>query len=135
MALELVIVTPEGEAYSGMVDQAVLPGSEGDFGVLEQHERFLAPLKHGALEIRVGGSSQWAAVSNGFADVSANKVVVLADVCALANDINVAMVEEERREAEAELAALPEVAEHEARRGELQDALLHASIRLEIADR
>ena len=51
MSLELTIVTPEGETFSGEVEQVVLPGSEGDFGVLEGHERFLSPLNHGALEI------------------------------------------------------------------------------------
>ena len=35
MALQLTIVTPEGEAFSDSVDTVVLPGSEGDFGVLE----------------------------------------------------------------------------------------------------
>jgi len=133
MALELVIVTPEGEAYSGVVEQAVLPGSEGDFGVLEQHERFLAPLKHGALEIRTSEGTEWAALSNGFADVSAEKVVVLADYCALAADIDVAMVEEEQREARAELAALAQVTDHEARRLELEEIIVNASVRLHVA--
>ncbi len=135
MALELVIVTPEGEAYSGTVDQAVLPGAEGDFGVLAEHERFLAPLKHGAIEIRTSAGSEWAAVSSGFADVSSDKVVVLADYCALAKNVDVAMVREERSEAEAELAALAEVQEHEARRSELEEILLHASIRIEVAEK
>jgi F-type H+-transporting ATPase subunit epsilon len=135
LALELVIVTPQGEAYSGTVDQAVLPGAEGNFGVLEQHERFLAPLKHGAIEIRTSAGSQWAAVSQGFADVSAEKIVVLADYCALAKDINVARVREERAETEAELAALHEVLEHEARRAELSEILTHAQIRIEVGEK
>ena len=41
MALELSIVTPEGQAYDGAVESVVLPGSEGDFGILEGHERLL----------------------------------------------------------------------------------------------
>ncbi len=135
MSLELIIVTPEGEAYSGVVDQVVLPGSEGEFGVLEQHERYLAPLKHGAVEIRVGSGSKWAALSNGFADVSAERVVVLADVCALAADIDVAMAEEEKQEAEAQLAALPEAAEHDARREALMDMLVHQAVRIEVANK
>ncbi|MBW2274420.1 MAG: ATP synthase F1 subunit epsilon [Deltaproteobacteria bacterium] len=135
MPIELIIVTPEGESFSGSVDQVVLPGSEGDFGVLEQHERFLAPLRHGAIEIKTGQSSDWAAVSSGFADVSAERVTVLADYCALAHDIDVAMAKEEQREAEAELAALPETNEHEARRAQLQDVLLHASIQLHVAEK
>jgi F-type H+-transporting ATPase subunit epsilon len=133
VAIDLIIVTPEGESFSGSVDQVVLPGSEGDFGVLADHERFLAPLRHGAIEIKTGKGSDWAAVSNGFADVSAERVTVLADYCALAHDVDVALAEEEQREAEAELAALPEINENEARRAQLQDVLLHASIRLHVA--
>ena len=135
MPIQLIIVTPEGESFSGSVDQVVLPGSEGDFGVLEHHERFLAPLRHGAIEIKTGQGSDWAAVSNGFADVSAERVTVLADYCSLAHEIDVAIALEEQREAEAELAALPETTENEARRAQLQDILLHASIRLHVAEK
>ena len=135
MAIELIIVTPEGESFSGSVDQVVLPGSEGDFGVLEHHERFLAPLRHGAIEIRTGQSSDWAAVSNGFADVSGERVVVLADVCALAADIDVAMAEEEQREAEAELAALPQHTDHDGHRKVLMDVLVHQAVRIEVANK
>jgi F-type H+-transporting ATPase subunit epsilon len=135
VSLELVIVTPEGQAFEGTVDQVVLPGSEGDFGVLERHERFLAPLKQGAVEIKTGKGSEWAAISHGFADVSGEKVVVLADYCALAQDIDVALVEHQKQEAEAELAGLPEVNENEARRAALQDQLLLAQIRINVASR
>ncbi|MGZ8716936.1 MAG: ATP synthase F1 subunit epsilon, partial [Gaiellaceae bacterium] len=41
MALELVIVTPQGQAFNAEVDTVVLPGTEGDFGVLPGHEAFL----------------------------------------------------------------------------------------------
>jgi F0F1-type ATP synthase epsilon subunit len=48
VSLELVIVTPTGEVYHGPVATVVLPGTEGDFGVLPGHERFLAPLRIGS---------------------------------------------------------------------------------------
>jgi len=113
----------------------VLPGSEGEFGVLERHERYLAPLQPGAVEIRQGTGSEWAALSNGFADVSAERVVVLADVCALAEDIDVAVSEKEKRAAESELAELPQDAEHDARRKVLQDNVQHHSARIEVANK
>ena len=52
MALELVVVTPEGEALSEVIDQVVLPGEAGEFGVLESHERFLTPLSLGPMQIQ-----------------------------------------------------------------------------------
>ena len=133
MSFELVIVTPEGEAFSGTVEQVVLPGAEGDFGVLERHERFLAPLKHGAVDIRYDGTSHWAAISNGFAEVSGDRVVVLADYCAHAAEIDVAIVEHERQIAQAELDALSETSENEARRLELREIMLHAQIRIQVS--
>jgi F-type H+-transporting ATPase subunit epsilon len=83
MALELTIVTPEGEAFAGPVDAVVLPGTEGDFGVLPQHERLLTALRPGPVEIRSGGTTQRATVSEGFADVSGTQVVVMVSSCQL----------------------------------------------------
>ena len=135
MSLDLIIVTPEGEAYSGTVDQVVLPGSEGEFGVLEQHERVLAPLQHGAIEIKLEGGSEWAAVSNGFADVSAERVVVLADSCSMASEIDQAQVQETRGEAQAELDALADGEENESRRESLTEIIRKAEVQLEVANK
>ena len=90
MPIELVIVTPHREAFRGRVDAVVLPGSEGDFGVLEGHERFLSPLRLGEVEIRSGAQSRWAAIESGFARVEGQLVSVLVDDCALAEEIDVA---------------------------------------------
>ncbi len=81
MPLDLTIVTPSGPAYRGDVDSVVLPGSEGDFGVLPGHERFLCPLRPGEVQIKAGGQTIYANASEGFADVSAEQVTVLVDSC------------------------------------------------------
>jgi F-type H+-transporting ATPase subunit epsilon len=133
VSLELVIVTPEGEAFSGPVESVVLPGAEGRFGVLERHERFLAPLQCGAAEIRSQEGTLWAAVSEGFADVSAEQVVVLVDECRRAEDIDAAAVARERDAHRAELEVLGESDEHQARRRELESALARAEAQLEVA--
>jgi F-type H+-transporting ATPase subunit epsilon len=80
---DLTIVTPEGEAFQGPVDAVVLPGSEGDFGVLPQHERLLTPLRPGPVEIRTGGATRRATIAEGFADVSGTQVVVMVTSCQL----------------------------------------------------
>jgi F-type H+-transporting ATPase subunit epsilon len=123
VSLDLVIVTPEGEVFSGVVEQVVLPGSEGDFGVLEQHERTLAPLQHGVVEIKTTSGSEWAAVSNGFADVSAERVVVLADSCVLAGKIDKAAVEAALRDAQAELGGLAELEANAQQREDLSETI------------
>ncbi len=135
MALDLVIVTPEGEAFSGTVEQVVLPGSEGEFGVLEAHERLLAPLQHGPVEIQAEGGSTWAALSNGFADVAGERVVVLADACVLASDIDRDAAETAKSEAEAELAGLGDGEENDTRREALTEFIRQSEVQLDVAEK
>ena len=52
MSIDLTIVTPQGIVFQGPVESVVLPGAEGEFGVLENHERFLSPLRTGEVEIK-----------------------------------------------------------------------------------
>ena len=85
MPLELTIVTPQGEAFHGPVDSVVLPGSEGDFGVLPHHERLLTALRAGEVEIKTSAGTRKATISEGFADVSGSEVVVMVTSCAFAD--------------------------------------------------
>lgn len=86
MSLELIIVTPLGEAFHGPVEAVVLPGSEGDFGVLPRHERLMTPLRVGEMEIRTGSGTRRASISEGFADVSGDEVVVMVASCQFAEE-------------------------------------------------
>jgi F-type H+-transporting ATPase subunit epsilon len=81
VSLDLTIVTPVGEAFHGPVDAVVLPGTEGDFGVLPRHERLMTALRPGQLEIRSGSGTRRATISDGFADVSGEQVVVMVTSC------------------------------------------------------
>ena len=135
MPFVLSIVTPQGEAYRGRVGTVVLPGSEGDFGVLQGHERFLAPLRIGQLEIRAEQGPLHAAVSGGFADVAAHEVVVLADACELAHQIDVRRAERARTEAEQEIERLRVTGADEPELRLWEAALDRALTRLQIAQR
>jgi F-type H+-transporting ATPase subunit epsilon len=135
VALELTIVTPEGEVFSEAVDRVVFPGSEGDFGVLEGHERFLTPLKVGAVEILQRGETRVAAIAGGFADVGGERVVALVESCELAEEIDVPRAEAARARARAELDKLsPDQAEEHAFKMQEQ-ALARALVRLQAASR
>ena len=81
MSLALTIVTPVGEAFQGPVESVVLPGSEGDFGVLPRHERLMTALRPGEIEIRTSSGTRRASISEGFADVSGEEVVVMVTSC------------------------------------------------------
>ena len=135
MALQLTVVTPEGQAFAGEVDQVVLPGTEGDFGVLEQHERFLTSLRAGAVEIKSAGGSEWAAVMDGFADVGAEQVTVLVSRCDLKRDLDPAAIAAEISEIEGDLNELSGAEEDAPLRRELELRLEAARVRQDVAGR
>jgi F-type H+-transporting ATPase subunit epsilon len=74
------LVSPEKLAFSGEVDQVDIPGAEGDFGVLAGHAPVVAAMRPGVLVVRTGTSQQKIIVLGGLAEVSDNKLTVLADV-------------------------------------------------------
>jgi F-type H+-transporting ATPase subunit epsilon len=136
MALDLIVVTPHGEAFSEPVEQVVLPGAEGDFGVLESHEKFLAPLKSGAMEIKLpDGKSEWAAISSGFAEVTGNQVVVLVDECFKAHEIDLDHAHHSKAEAERELKELLEGINEEDHRDRLENAIVRSAVHIEVHGR
>ncbi|MFQ5990932.1 MAG: F0F1 ATP synthase subunit epsilon [Nitrospiraceae bacterium] len=87
--LLLEIVTPEKLLISQPVDMVIVPGSEGDFGVLPGHCPLLSLLRIGELQYKVGEQSQFVSILSGFAEVTSNKVTVLADIAEKAEEIDV----------------------------------------------
>lgn len=132
MPVQLTIVTPAGTVHDAPVAGVVVPGSEGDFGVLPGHERFLSPVRIGELEVN-GGKARWAAVSEGFADVGAERVVLMVDSCEFAADIDAARAERARADAERELTRLKREQAEEASFRLQEAALQRALVRLQVA--
>lgn len=135
MAIELVVVTPEGEALAETVEQVVLPGEAGEFGVLESHERFLTPLQPGPMQIHRTSGVEWAALTGGFAEVDGKRCVVLVDTCRLASAIDVAQVENARAEADGALAGLPDDDANAGERARLMALVARADLELDVAGR
>jgi F-type H+-transporting ATPase subunit epsilon len=77
--LHFSLVSPERELYSGSVDQVVVPGVEGQFGVLSQHAATMTVIQPGAIRILDGQSERRIFVSGGFADVTAQGLTILAE--------------------------------------------------------
>jgi F-type H+-transporting ATPase subunit epsilon len=77
--LHFSLVSPERELFSGDVEHVVVPGVEGQFGVLSKHAPFMAVIKPGALRILDGGSERRIYVGGGFADVTPAGLTVLAE--------------------------------------------------------
>ena len=136
MAIALSVVTPEGQAFHGEAETVVLPGSEGEFGVLPGHEAFLSSLRIGPMTIRkAGGEELHAAVSNGFAEVHDDQVSVLVGSCEFAHEIDRARAEIARDRALAQLEQLRSTGNGEALYQQYQDAYSRAVARVAISDR
>jgi F-type H+-transporting ATPase subunit epsilon len=132
MPIQLEIVTPERLAYSDTVDSVVLPGSEGELGVLPHHAPLVSTLGVGELRIRKGGLEESFAIFGGFLQVRPDKVVVMAETADLSAEIDLEKAVEARREAERALeTGYHEGADLVAARAALQQALL----RIRVAER
>ena len=77
--LTVDIVTPEKRIASLQVDEAIVPGAEGLFGVRPGHTPFLSLMDMGALTLRVDGERTQYFVAGGFVEVAQDHVRVLAD--------------------------------------------------------
>ena len=132
MPLLLEIVTPERLAYSETVDSVVLPGSEGELGILPHHAPLLATLGVGELRIRREGEDESFAIVGGFVQVRPDKVVVMAETADMASEIDLEKAQEARRNAEQVLeSGYVEGADLAAARAALQASL----IRIRVAER
>jgi F-type H+-transporting ATPase subunit epsilon len=77
--LTFALVSPEQELFHGEVDHVVVPGEEGEFGVLPRHAPLMAVIKPGALRIFNDGAERRMFVNGGFADVTPAGLTVLAE--------------------------------------------------------
>ena len=117
--LSLTVVTRERKIVDVAVDEVVLPGADGELGILPGHTPLLAMLRIGQIRYRSGNSVERMVISWGFAEVLPDRVVVLAERGFLPGEIDPASAEQARRDAEREIAALsahdPDFAVAEAR--------------------
>ena len=100
MPILLEIVTPERLAYSGEVDAVVLPGSEGELGVLPHHAPLVSTLGVGELRYRKGGEEESFAIVGGFLQVRPDRVVVMAETADMASEIDLEKAQQAKRDAE-----------------------------------
>ena len=132
MPLHLEIVTPERLAYEDDVDMVLVPGIDGELGVLPNHTPLVSILGVGELKIRKGGDEETFAIAGGFLQVRPDKVVVMAETAEIDSDIDLDRAQKARDEAEKALeGGFVEGADLSAARAELQRAL----VRIRVAER
>ncbi len=124
------LVTPERLLLSEQVEMVVVPGSEGLFGVLPRHAPFLSTLKPGVLEVYEGGKvKERIFVAGGFAEVTPERLTVLAERAVLVADIDRAAVETRIKALKDDLAA----AKSDAERAQIAEAIEAADAELKAA--
>jgi len=131
VSLRLSVVTPSRSVVDTDADSVVAPGSEGEFGVFPGHAPLLAALRAGVLSYSAAGKQSRLAIGGGFAEVTQERVTVLAPTAEAPEQIDPAEAETRRANAataldEAGVAApLDEVAR-------LREALERAQARVDV---
>lgn len=78
--MQLEIITPEKKIYSGDVTAVNLPGSDGSFGLLENHAPIISTLKVGTIKVVEKDNSEKSFdVKGGVIEMNNNKIIVLAE--------------------------------------------------------
>lgn len=98
--VRLEIVTPEAKTFSDNVDSVVIPGVEGELGVLPMHAPMMTLLEPGELRVMKNGEETRLAVGEGFVEITQEKIAVLTDMAVKESDIDEAAAEEAIRRAE-----------------------------------
>ena len=99
-ALHVEVVTPDGAVYSEDVAMVVLPGIDGELGILARHQPLVTLLGVGETRIRTSDDTwEYIATGIGYAQVLFDKVLVVADHGELAGRIDVSRAEEAQRRA------------------------------------
>lgn len=123
---QLEIITPERQFYTGPVESLVLPALDGEYGVLPSHEPVVTAVEPGEARFKVDGVWHNAIVTQGFAEITSEYVVVLVATAEKPEEIDEARARRAKERAEERLR------QHESRREYFRSkaALARANARL-----
>lgn len=129
--LNFELVSPEKLLLSQDVDMVVIPGAEGDFGVLAEHSPVISTVRSGTITVFDGGTaSARIFVAGGFAEVTAERCTVLAEIAEPLDEIDRAAVEGELGNLREDLGR----ADGDAERHKMAAAIAIAEAKLEALD-
>ncbi|MBW8010690.1 MAG: ATP synthase F1 subunit epsilon [Chloroflexi bacterium] len=107
MPIRCEIVSQDRTVFEGDVDIVVLPGSDGEMGVLPNHAPLLSTLNMGVVTVRYTGGEEVFTVTGGLVEVQPDIVTVLADAAEQVDEIDIARAEEAKKRAEELLSEGP----------------------------
>ncbi len=103
LKLNLEVVTPERQLFSGLVDSVTVPSNKGYLGILPGHAPLLAELGIGEICYKADDRTEYLFCSWGFVEVLPERVVVLAQTAEAASDIDSSRAEQARQRADGRL--------------------------------
>jgi F-type H+-transporting ATPase subunit epsilon len=131
---EVSLVTPDGSAFEGEAEMLIVPGADGEIGVLARHAPLVALLKAGSTRVHVrrGHDVREFATGPGFFKVEQDRALALVDDAIDVVEIDPTRAQEQLEEAQAELARV-EAGESDADRWQLEQRIRHAENQLAVA--
>ena len=100
MPIRCEIVSQDRMVYQGDADIVVLPGVDGEMGILPNHAPLLSALKFGILRVRYQDEEQVFSIAGGVVEVQPNLITVMADAAENVEEIDIARAEAARKRAE-----------------------------------
>jgi len=133
---EVSLVTPDGPVYEGDVEMLIVPGADGEIGILARHAPLIAMLNAGSTRVHVKRDSEVLefATGPGFFKVEQNRALALVDDAVDAREIDDARARGQLEEAQAELERIDR-GESEADRWKVEQRVKHAENQLTVAGR
>jgi F-type H+-transporting ATPase subunit epsilon len=132
--LEVSLVTPDGSAFEGEAEMLIVPGADGEIGVLARHAPLVAMLRAGStrVHIRRGQDVREFATGPGFFKIEQDRALALVDDAVDVDEIDSARAQAQLEAAQAELAKV-EAGESDADRWQLEQRVKHAENQLAVA--
>jgi len=104
MPIRCEIVSQDRIVFQGDADMVLLPGTDGEMGILPHHAPLLTTLKYGIIKVRSREQETLFTVAGGFAEIQPDRITILADAAENVEEIDVARAEAARKRAEESLA-------------------------------
>lgn len=100
---QLEIIASDHPFYKGECEMLVFPGIDGEHGIMANHEAMVTCLSAGELRFQINGEWHYAAVSNGFVEITPKYVIILADTIERPEEIDLRRAEDAKIQAEEKL--------------------------------
>jgi F-type H+-transporting ATPase subunit epsilon len=100
MAFQLEILTPESKIFSDIVDELVLPGVDGELGILTSHSNLVTILKPGDLTYKIQNTKHELVIGKGLVEITGTHVRVLVEEAKNLDQLDESAIQEALERAE-----------------------------------